>query len=126
MSSVINDIKNKLKPNSDASDTSGGSNEAAEEQQFSIQPHPAVRSISPPTTHVLMAFIQKTNNPADLAPQPGAGITSKPEFEAFHTPGPYVPSAATANSVEPPKVSMLAFNCWPARTKSSLIRAARN
>lgn len=86
MSSVINDIKNKLKPNSDASDTSGGSNEAAEEQQFSIQPHPA-----------------KTNNPADLAPQPGAGITSKPEFEAFHTPGPYVPSAATANSVEPPK-----------------------
>ncbi|KAG2354832.1 hypothetical protein BDR07DRAFT_1231153, partial [Suillus spraguei] len=58
-----------------------------QEQQFSILPHPA-----------------KSNDPADLVGglQYGAGLTSKPEFHAYHARDPYVPSKDIVNSLEAP------------------------
>lgn len=53
--------------------------------------------------------MQKTNDPRDLEPpQLGAGLNSHPELEAFHTPGPYVPSENLMKNVEEPKVSRCA------------------
>ncbi|KAI0683276.1 hypothetical protein BC835DRAFT_1296446 [Cytidiella melzeri] len=77
MSSMLN----KIKPSSHKNEDKG------DEQQFSIQPHPA-----------------QTNNPRDLEPpQPGGGLNSNPEMQAFHTPGPYVPSPSLMQNVEKPK-----------------------
>ena len=51
---------------------------------------------------------QKTNDPADLEPpQPGGGLNSKPEYQAFHARGPHVPSPQVANNLPPPKVCLL-------------------
>ncbi|KIJ62264.1 hypothetical protein HYDPIDRAFT_49390, partial [Hydnomerulius pinastri MD-312] len=57
------------------------------EQRFNILPHPA-----------------KSNNPGDLAdpPQPGAGLNSKPEFQAYHARDPHVPSQEILNNLEAP------------------------
>jgi len=56
------------------------------ESTFSIQPHPA-----------------RTNDPRDLeGPQLGAGLNSKPEFQAFHARGPYIPNQDVINSLEQP------------------------
>lgn len=50
--------------------------------------------------------MQKTNDPRDLEPpQLGGGLNSNPEMQAFHTPGPYIPSQDLMNNVEQPKVS---------------------
>jgi hypothetical protein len=59
-----------------------------EEQQCSIQPHPA-----------------KSNDPADLnRPQEGSGggLGSSNPMAAFNTPGPYIPSNEIQNSLENP------------------------
>ncbi|EIM83747.1 uncharacterized protein STEHIDRAFT_123361 [Stereum hirsutum FP-91666 SS1] len=74
MSSALHSLKDKL----------SGSKEG--EQQVGIQPHPA-----------------KTNDPSDLAPQPGGGLTSKPELQAHHARDPHVPSPQVAANVEEPK-----------------------
>jgi len=56
------------------------------EQRFNILPHPA-----------------KTNDPKDLEPpQPGGGLNSIPEQQAFHARDPYVPSAELLKGVEKP------------------------
>ncbi len=50
---------------------------------------------------------QKTNDPRDLEPpQPGGGLNSKPEFEAFHARDPHVPSPQVLNNLPPAKVSI--------------------
>ncbi|THH08158.1 hypothetical protein EW146_g9090 [Bondarzewia mesenterica] len=68
------------------SQSQGSSDAPQSEQQFTTQPHPA-----------------KTNDPADLLPQPGGGLTSKPEFEVFRTPGPVIPDADMLKSLEQPQ-----------------------
>ncbi|KIP04078.1 hypothetical protein PHLGIDRAFT_93951 [Phlebiopsis gigantea 11061_1 CR5-6] len=78
----MSSLLNKLKPSSHKEDEQHG-----EEQTFRTQPHPA-----------------KTNDPRDLEPpQLGGGLNSNPEVQAFHTPGPYIPSSDLMNNVEPPK-----------------------
>jgi hypothetical protein len=58
-----------------------------QQQQFNILPHPA-----------------KSNHPEDLVGRPGrdAGLTSKPEFHAYHARDPHVPSKDIVNSLEAP------------------------
>ncbi|KAG1792248.1 uncharacterized protein BJ212DRAFT_1204057, partial [Suillus subaureus] len=58
-----------------------------QEQQFNILPHPA-----------------KSNDPTDLVGRPvrDAGLTSKPEFHAYHARDPHVPSKDILNSLEVP------------------------
>jgi len=76
MSSFINKIKEKT----------SGSKGNKDEQQFSIQPHPA-----------------KSNNPAEVeGPQVGGGLNSNPEMQAHHARGPHVPSQEIKNSLEQP------------------------
>ncbi|PSR73112.1 hypothetical protein PHLCEN_2v11014 [Hermanssonia centrifuga] len=76
----------KLKPSSHKHQNQGEQQQQGE-PTYSIQPHPA-----------------KTNDPRDLEPpQLGAGLNSNPEQEAFHTPGPYIPSDELRNSLPPPK-----------------------
>ncbi|KAF9068219.1 hypothetical protein BDP27DRAFT_1224713 [Rhodocollybia butyracea] len=68
MSNLFNKMKSKV-----SSDNEGG-----EEQQFSIQPHPA-----------------KTNNPADLqnsAPGTGKGLNNDEKMAPFHARDPHVPT----------------------------------
>ena len=49
---------------------------------------------------------QKSNDPKDLEPpQPGAGLTSKPEMEAFRARGPHVPNREALINAGPPAVS---------------------
>ncbi|KAF8496350.1 hypothetical protein JB92DRAFT_2990442 [Gautieria morchelliformis] len=61
-------------------------NNTRTEQQFTILPHPA-----------------KTNDPRDLEPpQPGAGLTSKPEIAAHHAHGPQILKEDIVNSLEKP------------------------
>ncbi|OSX62077.1 hypothetical protein POSPLADRAFT_1046528 [Postia placenta MAD-698-R-SB12] len=56
------------------------------EPTFNILPHPA-----------------KSNDPKDLEPpQPGGGLNSNPEQQAFHARDPYVPSADLLKNVEQP------------------------
>jgi len=76
MSSFINKIKEKT----------SGSKGNKDEQQFSIQPHPAT-----------------SNNPAEVeGPQVGGGLNSNPEMQAHHARGPHVPSQEIKNSLEQP------------------------
>lgn len=54
----------------------------------------------------ILLRIQKSNDPRDLeGPQPGAGLSSKPEFEAFKTPGPAIPNREALAKAGPPAVS---------------------
>ncbi|RPD65533.1 hypothetical protein L226DRAFT_609610 [Lentinus tigrinus ALCF2SS1-7] len=118
MSSVVNKIKSK---------TTGKSSQpqcqSKPEQQnqptFNILPHPAKkndpRDFEPPQfqrkpqqqsqpTFSILPHPAKTNDPRDLEPpQPGGGLNSKPEFQAFHARDPYVPSPQIANNLPPPK-----------------------
>ncbi|KIJ16238.1 hypothetical protein PAXINDRAFT_132885 [Paxillus involutus ATCC 200175] len=57
------------------------------EQLFSILPHPA-----------------KSNNPADLIDfsQPGPGLNSNPEFQAYRAREPHIPSQEILNKLEAP------------------------
>ncbi|EIW75962.1 hypothetical protein CONPUDRAFT_111803 [Coniophora puteana RWD-64-598 SS2] len=82
MSNLVNKIKDK------ATGAGGNDKGGEQEQQFTIQPHPA-----------------KTNNPSDLVdpPQPGAGLNSNPEMQAHHARQPHVPSQDILNSLEQPK-----------------------
>jgi len=60
-----------------------------QEQRFGILPHPA-----------------QSNDPKDLEPpQPGAGLASKPEFEAFKARGPLVPNREALINAGPPATS---------------------
>ncbi|RDX54539.1 hypothetical protein OH76DRAFT_1340857 [Lentinus brumalis] len=84
MSSLVDKIKSKA---------TGKSSEPQQQQQqqnepsFGILPHPA-----------------KTNDPRDLEPpQPGGGLNSKPESEAFHARDPHVPSPQVLNNLPPAK-----------------------
>ncbi|KAJ7040703.1 hypothetical protein C8F04DRAFT_948235 [Mycena alexandri] len=56
-----------------------------EEQQFSIQPHPA-----------------KSNDPADLQPPQTGGLASNPNEQAFHARDPHVPSQQVMAGLEQP------------------------
>ncbi len=105
MSSLVDKIKSKA---------TGKSSEPQQQQQqnepsFGILPHPAVR---PPLYYRELdanhrRHEQKTNDPRDLEPpQPGGGLNSKPEFEAFHARDPHVPSPQVMNSLPPAKVSI--------------------
>lgn len=81
-----------------------GSSETQEKQEptFGILPHPAV-STAPILRCSLKndSDLQKTNNPADLAPQPGAGLNSGHAHQAHHAHGPVIPNQ---NSLEQPAV----------------------
>ncbi|KAI0717347.1 hypothetical protein C8T65DRAFT_641150 [Cerioporus squamosus] len=82
MSSLVDKIKSK---------TTGKSSQPQQQQQneptYGILPHPA-----------------KSNDPRDLEPpQPGGGLNSKPEYEAFHARDPHVPSPQVMNNLSPPK-----------------------
>ncbi|KAI0266384.1 hypothetical protein BC834DRAFT_874326 [Gloeopeniophorella convolvens] len=81
MSNIIDKVKGKLAPKHDQTSSS-------QEQQYSIQPHPA-----------------KTNDPADLTegPQLGGGLNSNPEAGAFHARGPYVPPRDLTDGLEQPQ-----------------------
>ncbi|KAG2126923.1 hypothetical protein DEU56DRAFT_534325 [Suillus clintonianus] len=63
------------------------SHQQGQQQQFNILPHPA-----------------KSNDPADLAggPRLNTGLTSKPEFQAYHARDPHVPSKDIVNNLEAP------------------------
>ncbi|KZV65133.1 hypothetical protein PENSPDRAFT_656018 [Peniophora sp. CONT] len=76
MSKMFDNLKSKI-----------GGNKNEEEQQFSIQPHPA-----------------KTNDPADLqGDQPGGGLNSQHEpASAFHARGPYQPPSHITDNLEQP------------------------
>jgi hypothetical protein len=86
-----------------------GSQSNANEQTFSIQPHPAVR----PYFYLIridfddvVSGLQKTNDPADLnPPQPGGGLNSDPTMQAHHARDPHIPSQKIMNSLEQPLVS---------------------
>lgn len=80
------------------------------EQQFTILPHPAVRERLQHTL-VTKDTPQKSNDPRDLEPpQPGAGLTSKPEIAAHHAHGPYIPNEDIVNSLEKPLVSYITYD----------------
>ncbi|KAG1791256.1 uncharacterized protein HD556DRAFT_1241125 [Suillus plorans] len=64
--------------------TSHSRQQGQQEQQFNILPHPA-----------------KSNDPADLVGR-DAGLTSKPEFHAYHARDPHVPSKDIVNGLEAP------------------------
>lgn len=87
----------------------GGNKKNEEEQQFSIQPHPAVRAHRRdlPSAFMCSLPVQKTNDPADLQrDQPGGGLNSQNEpASAFHARGPYQPPAHITNNLEQPAVS---------------------
>ncbi|KAI0254506.1 hypothetical protein BJV78DRAFT_1184735 [Lactifluus subvellereus] len=61
---------------------------SSQEQQFTIQPHPA-----------------KTNNPADLTggPQSGCGLDSQSGARIFHARDPHIPSEDIVKGLEQPK-----------------------
>lgn len=107
----MSNLLNKLKPSSHKNKDEGHHDQSkGEEQQFSIQPHPAVRLLSPACSCTdALTFTsseQKTNNPGDLEPpQPGGGLNSNPEWQAHNNPGPYIPSQGIRDNVEQPKVS---------------------
>ncbi|KAJ7176683.1 hypothetical protein C8R46DRAFT_1213270 [Mycena filopes] len=61
------------------------SDKKGEEQQFSIQPHPA-----------------KSNDPADLQPPQTGGLASNPNEQAFHARDPHVPSQQVMAGLEQP------------------------
>ncbi|KAJ7768267.1 hypothetical protein B0H16DRAFT_1519196 [Mycena metata] len=65
------------------------SDKKGEEQQFSIQPHPA-----------------KTNDPADLQPPQTGGLASNPNEQAFHARDPHVPSQQVMAGLEQPAVGV--------------------
>lgn len=67
--------------------TSPSHQQGQQEQQFTTLPHPA-----------------KSNDPADLVggSRRDAGLTSKPEFHAYHARDPHVPSKDIVNSLEAP------------------------
>jgi len=97
-------MSNKPDSNKTDSKTSG------QGQQFGILPHPAVRCrsiLSENFTNLTVVLrIQKSNDPRDLEPpQPGAGLTSKPELEAFRARGPFVPNREALINAGPPAVS---------------------
>jgi len=49
---------------------------------------------------------QKSNDPRDLEPpQPGAGLSSKPELDAFKARGPFVPNREALINAGPTAVS---------------------
>ncbi|KAJ3976803.1 hypothetical protein EV361DRAFT_209325 [Lentinula raphanica] len=69
----MSDLFNKMKSKVSSSERHDGQ----EEQQFTIQPHPA-----------------KTNNPADLqnpAPGTGMGLNNNEQMAPFHARDPHVP-----------------------------------
>ncbi|KAI8970898.1 hypothetical protein BD414DRAFT_501546 [Trametes punicea] len=79
MSSIVNNIKDKV----------SGKNESSKqpqenEQTFSIQPHPA-----------------KTNDPRDLQPSLGGGLNTDPNVGAFHARDPYIPPPEIKNNMPP-------------------------
>jgi hypothetical protein len=102
MSSFINKIKEKT----------SGSKGNKDEQQFSIQPHPAVRpKIIIQPIEIEFLVLQKSNNPAEVeGPQVGGGLNSNPEMQAHHARGPHVPSQEIKNSLEQPLVSARTFH----------------
>lgn len=57
----------------------------------------------------LIRNVQKTNNPADVAPapQPGQGGLYDERAAAFNTPGPYIPSEGIKNNLGEPKVRLI-------------------
>ena len=62
------------------------------------------RGVHSPNYYV--SCIQKSNDPKDLEPpQLGAGLTSKPELEAFKARGPHVPNREALINAGPPAVS---------------------
>ncbi|KAG1838150.1 hypothetical protein DFJ58DRAFT_134157 [Suillus subalutaceus] len=67
--------------------TSPSHQQGQQEQQFNILPHPA-----------------QSNEPEDLVRRPrcDAGLTSKPEFYAYHARDPHVPNKDIVNSLEAP------------------------
>ena len=68
-----------------------------------MPPHPYSEEL---TNLTIVLRIQKSNDPRDLeAPQPGAGLTSKPELEAFKARGPLVPNREALVNAGPPAVS---------------------
>lgn len=77
-----------------------------EEQQFTIQPHPAVCSLylPIPQPHRSNSILrsQKSNEP----PQLGAGLNNNPELSALNARGPHVPAADKIKSMEAPAVSV--------------------
>jgi hypothetical protein len=93
--------------NKDSSAKISDKSNSHSEQQFTILPHPAVRDRSQtPTCLANRTHPQKTNNPRDLEPpQPGAGLTSKPEIAAHHAHGPQILNQDITNSLEKPAVS---------------------
>ncbi|KAI0646338.1 hypothetical protein C8Q79DRAFT_1009978 [Trametes meyenii] len=85
MSSIVNNLKDKLSGHKD-SDSSKQPQGQESEQSFSIQPHPA-----------------KTNDPRDLQPSLGGGLNTNPEVGAFHARDPHVPSPQIASNLPPPQ-----------------------
>ncbi|KAF8904555.1 hypothetical protein CPB85DRAFT_1316973 [Mucidula mucida] len=75
MSSIIDKIKSKT--------IHSGNQNKGEEQQFSIQPHPA-----------------KSNDPSDLQPAPpGGGLRSDHVMGAHHARDPHIPSPQIMNNM---------------------------
>jgi len=85
MSSFFNKLKAKATTHRKSPSSSSNP-----EPTFSIQPHPA-----------------KTNDPADLnpnpAPQPGGGLQSSQAYQAHHATGPFIPDQQMMASLEQPK-----------------------
>ncbi|KAF9028883.1 hypothetical protein BDZ89DRAFT_986431 [Hymenopellis radicata] len=76
MPSILDKIKSKTTQR-------GKESKGQEEQQFTIQPHPA-----------------KTNDPADLQPAPpGGGLRSDPVMGAHHARDPHIPSPQIMNNM---------------------------
>ncbi|CAK5273816.1 unnamed protein product [Mycena citricolor] len=74
----------------------------AEEPAFSIQPHPAASHIVDSAVMFLtLAHLQKSNDPADLAP-PTGGLASNPNEQALHARDPHIPSAQVMAGMEQP------------------------
>ncbi|KAI0343827.1 hypothetical protein BDW22DRAFT_1483801 [Trametopsis cervina] len=77
----MSSLLNKIKPSSHKNEDKG-----EQEQQFSIQPHPA-----------------KTNDPQDLQPpQEGGGLNSNHAYQTFQAPGPMIPNQQQLNSLGKP------------------------